>query len=230
MFDGLISVYRNAIDVFFYVIGSAKENELILAHVLSTFMEALALLFRSVLPADRRVRTMVWRLNVPARLCVACSRNQVEKRTILENYDALVLTLDELIDDGYATVAHTRCPPITLTTRTRGGGQWTGQNHSGGGRDADCDARVHEGARRRAGRGRVCRADPAAGPVHGQVARAVSAQVEPVCLCLYKTIEREKRAGRVTAKGTASGKGDGEGNGEQARSIENAPGREMRRP
>ena len=67
MFDGLISVYRNAIDVFFYVIGSAKENELILAHVLSTFMEALALLFRSVLPADGRVRTMLWRLNVPAR-------------------------------------------------------------------------------------------------------------------------------------------------------------------
>ena len=46
MFDGLISVYRNAIDVFFYVVGSAKENELVLAHVLATFMEALALLFR----------------------------------------------------------------------------------------------------------------------------------------------------------------------------------------
>jgi hypothetical protein len=48
MFDGLISVYRNAIDVFFYVVGAAKENELLLAHVLSSLMEALALLFRSV--------------------------------------------------------------------------------------------------------------------------------------------------------------------------------------
>lgn len=29
-------------------------------------------------------------------------RNQVEKRAILENYDLVMLCLDETIDDGYA--------------------------------------------------------------------------------------------------------------------------------
>ena len=56
MFDGLISVYRNMIDVFFYIVGSAKENELILAHVLSTFVEALGLLFRYVWARRARAR------------------------------------------------------------------------------------------------------------------------------------------------------------------------------
>jgi len=46
MFDGLITVYRNVIDVFFYVVGSAKENELILAHALNSIVDALTLLFR----------------------------------------------------------------------------------------------------------------------------------------------------------------------------------------
>jgi len=46
MFDGLISVYRNNIDVFFYVVGSAKENELILASVLGAFYDSATILLR----------------------------------------------------------------------------------------------------------------------------------------------------------------------------------------
>lgn len=72
MFDGYVTVYRNNFDVFFYVVGSARENELLLSNVINIYCDALAVLLR----------------------------NQVEKRAILENYDLVALALDELIDDG----------------------------------------------------------------------------------------------------------------------------------
>lgn len=46
MFDGLVTVYRNNFDVFIYVVGSARENELLLAVILSTYFETLSLLLR----------------------------------------------------------------------------------------------------------------------------------------------------------------------------------------
>jgi len=49
MFDGLVTVYKNNIDVFAYVIGAASENELILAGVLTTFVDALNIVLRWVL-------------------------------------------------------------------------------------------------------------------------------------------------------------------------------------
>ncbi|CAJ0759780.1 15048_t:CDS:2 [Entrophospora sp. SA101] len=55
LYDNHVVLYRNNIDVFFYVVGSADENELIL---------------------------------------------NIEKRTIIDNLDLVVLALDETIDDG----------------------------------------------------------------------------------------------------------------------------------
>ncbi|CAG8623839.1 13183_t:CDS:2, partial [Ambispora leptoticha] len=74
LYDNHVILYRNNIDVFFYVVGSAEENELILSSILNAFYEAVS----SIL------------------------RQQVEKRAILDNLDLVVLALDETIDDGIA--------------------------------------------------------------------------------------------------------------------------------
>lgn len=70
--DGLVTVYRNSGDVWLYVVGTQSENELILTSVLSALNEALTSLLRG--PPD--------------------------KRLLLDNFDTLLLALDEMIDAG----------------------------------------------------------------------------------------------------------------------------------
>jgi len=72
MFDNIVTVYRNSADVWFYVVGSQLENELILVHVLMALLEALN----------------------------GALRTSPDKRTLLDNFDILMLTVDELIDGG----------------------------------------------------------------------------------------------------------------------------------
>jgi len=70
--DGLITVYKNSADVWLYVVGSQSENELILVNALVSFAEALQSALRA--PPD--------------------------KRLLLDNFDTLLLAIDELIDGG----------------------------------------------------------------------------------------------------------------------------------
>jgi len=72
MWDNVIAVYRSSADVLFYVTGGYDENELVLVSVLNAFYDALSKLLR----------------------------NQVDKRTMLENLDYVLLALDELVDNG----------------------------------------------------------------------------------------------------------------------------------
>lgn len=72
MADGYVAVYRNTQDLFFYVVGSVDENELMLASVLNAYHDALSTLLKQ----------------------------QVEKRVLLENMDIVMLSLDECIDNG----------------------------------------------------------------------------------------------------------------------------------
>ncbi|XP_072986728.1 coatomer subunit zeta-2-like [Typha latifolia] len=72
MFDSYIVVYKFAQDLHFFVTAGDDENELILANVLQGFFEAVGLLLR----------------------------NDVEKRTALENLDLIFLCIDEIIDGG----------------------------------------------------------------------------------------------------------------------------------
>jgi len=72
LWENAIIVYRNTSDVFFYVTGGVDENELILANVLNAIFETFSMLLR----------------------------NQVDKRTMLENLDYVFLALDELVDKG----------------------------------------------------------------------------------------------------------------------------------
>jgi len=65
-------VYKASLDVIFYVVGPASENELMLGGVLNAFFDATSMLLRQ----------------------------QVEKRALLENLDLVTLALDETVDDG----------------------------------------------------------------------------------------------------------------------------------
>jgi coatomer subunit zeta len=67
-----VVVYKCAQDVYFYVLGNCDENELILLSALQCLTDALARLLRG----------------------------QLDKRTLLENLDFLLLCIDELTDDG----------------------------------------------------------------------------------------------------------------------------------
>jgi len=72
LYDGHLAVYKHSPDLAFYIIGNAEENELMLHMALNSFYDALTVLLK----------------------------NQVEKRAVLENYDLVILCLDETIDDG----------------------------------------------------------------------------------------------------------------------------------
>ncbi|BGP55691.1 hypothetical protein JCM8202_003818 [Rhodotorula sphaerocarpa] len=72
LYDNSLVLYKQAVDLTFYVVGPAGENELMLSSVLAAFYDSVALLLR----------------------------HQVEKRAILENLDLVVLALDETIDNG----------------------------------------------------------------------------------------------------------------------------------
>ena len=73
LLDGTVSVFRTGHDgTGVFVVGSANENELVLAAVVDGLFEAICLL----LPGS------------------------VDKRTILENLEYLFLLVDELVDGG----------------------------------------------------------------------------------------------------------------------------------
>eukprot|EP00197_Chlamydomonas_leiostraca_P007747 CAMPEP_0202884658 /NCGR_PEP_ID=MMETSP1391-20130828/41256_1 /ASSEMBLY_ACC=CAM_ASM_000867 /TAXON_ID=1034604 /ORGANISM="Chlamydomonas leiostraca, Strain SAG 11-49" /LENGTH=173 /DNA_ID=CAMNT_0049567879 /DNA_START=121 /DNA_END=642 /DNA_ORIENTATION=- len=72
MFDNYIMVYKYLGDLMFYVTGSQDENELILYTVLQAFYESVSVLLRQ----------------------------QVEKKTVLENLDLVLLAMDEIVDGG----------------------------------------------------------------------------------------------------------------------------------
>ncbi len=59
-------------DVAVYIVGGTDENELVLQSALVAFCDALQILLR----------------------------NQVERRSVLENFDLVMLCLDETIDNG----------------------------------------------------------------------------------------------------------------------------------
>lgn len=66
------AVVKMQTDLYFYVVGTQDDNELMLSEVLETIVDALDALFSG----------------------------QLEKRTLLENFDLLVLVVDEILEDG----------------------------------------------------------------------------------------------------------------------------------
>ncbi|KAH8891904.1 clathrin adaptor complex small chain [Thozetella sp. PMI_491] len=72
LYDGRIVLYKAESDVMLYVVGDGNENEVLLYSVILALRDSLHLLFRA----------------------------QVDKRTLLENYDLVSLAVDEIVDDG----------------------------------------------------------------------------------------------------------------------------------
>jgi len=72
LYESHLAYYRHSLDLIFYIIGPSSENELMLQAAHTAFFDALSMLLR----------------------------NQVEKRSVLENLDLALLCLDETIDDG----------------------------------------------------------------------------------------------------------------------------------
>lgn len=72
MLEGLTCVYRSNVDLFFYVVGSVSENELILVSVLNCLYDSISQMLRK----------------------------NVEKKALLENLDAAFLAVDEICDSG----------------------------------------------------------------------------------------------------------------------------------
>lgn len=72
MLEGLTCIYRSSVDLIFYVIGSAHENELILSSVLNCVFESVSLLLHK----------------------------NVEKRGLMDNMDGVFLAIDEICDSG----------------------------------------------------------------------------------------------------------------------------------
>uniref|UniRef100_A0A8C5A1J3 Coatomer subunit zeta n=1 Tax=Gadus morhua TaxID=8049 RepID=A0A8C5A1J3_GADMO len=70
--EGMTVVYKSSIDLFFYVVGSPQENELMLMSVLNCLFDSL---------------TQILRKNV-------------ERRYLLENMEGVFLVVDEIIDGG----------------------------------------------------------------------------------------------------------------------------------
>ncbi|XP_030397328.1 coatomer subunit zeta-2 isoform X4 [Gopherus evgoodei] len=73
--EGLTIVYKSSIDLFFYVVGSSQENELMLMTVLTCLFDSLNHMLRK----------------------------NVEKRSLLDNLDGAFLVVDEIVDGGWTT-------------------------------------------------------------------------------------------------------------------------------
>uniref|UniRef100_A0A1I8HV69 Coatomer subunit zeta n=2 Tax=Macrostomum lignano TaxID=282301 RepID=A0A1I8HV69_9PLAT len=72
MFEGYTCVFKSNVDLIFYVIGDAVENELILSNTLNTLYDAVSQILKK----------------------------NVEKRALLDSLDLVFLAIDELCDSG----------------------------------------------------------------------------------------------------------------------------------
>ena len=73
LLDNEVAVYRSGVECKFYIAGPVEENELILVGVLEVLYETVATLLRG----------------------------QVDKKTMLDNLELVLLTIDEAIDHGH---------------------------------------------------------------------------------------------------------------------------------
>lgn len=90
MLDGLTCVYKSNVDLFFYVMGSSHENELILMSVLQCLYDSISQILRK----------------------------NVEKRTLLENLEIVMLAMDEICDGGIILEAEPSSVVQSVALRT----------------------------------------------------------------------------------------------------------------
>jgi len=99
MLDGYIVVYKFVQDLHFFVTAGDDENELIFVTVLQGFYDAIGNLLRSV--AIVSSESCFNLCSISSRCVCISTRNDVGKRTALENLDVILLCIDEIVDGGY---------------------------------------------------------------------------------------------------------------------------------
>ena len=72
MIDNMTIVYRSIVDLFFYVIGSTSDNEIMLSSVLNCLYDSVSQILRK----------------------------NMEKKYLLDYLDAVLLSIDEICDNG----------------------------------------------------------------------------------------------------------------------------------
>ncbi|KAG7700484.1 hypothetical protein KL912_002498 [Ogataea haglerorum] len=72
LFENKVVVYREFSDVIIYMVGDLNQNETLMYNVLQGLVGALEIILR----------------------------NQIDKKSIQENYDMTILAIDETVDDG----------------------------------------------------------------------------------------------------------------------------------
>ena len=72
LLDGVTCLYRSNVDLHLYVLGTSRENELILEALLTCLYDAISIVLR----------------------------NNVEKKTLLDAMDTTMLIIDEICDEG----------------------------------------------------------------------------------------------------------------------------------
>ncbi|KAI7694028.1 hypothetical protein SSS_06564 [Sarcoptes scabiei] len=72
MLNGFTCIYRNSVDLFFYVLGSSNENALLINSIMNCLFESLSMILKK----------------------------NVEKKNLLDNLDMVILALDEICAEG----------------------------------------------------------------------------------------------------------------------------------
>jgi len=90
MFDDVVVVYKFIGDLMFYVVGHMDENEIVMANTLVGFYDSITLLLR----------------------------NAVEKKTVLENLDLVLLAMDEVSEGGLILETDPAVIATRVTMRT----------------------------------------------------------------------------------------------------------------
>ncbi|POS86591.1 SNARE-like protein [Erysiphe pulchra] len=93
LYDNRIVLYKCESDVMMYVIGGINENEVMLYNVIVALRDSLHLLFKAnLIPQILHTDYLITNHDR--------FRQTVDKRTVIENYDLVALTVDEIVDDG----------------------------------------------------------------------------------------------------------------------------------
>lgn len=103
LYDNRVVLYKMESDVMIYIVGSVEENEIMLYNVVLALRDSLHLLFKY----DHSI------LTTRDRALLTIPRQQVDKRTIVENYDLVSLAIDEIVDDGIIL----ETDPLVVTSR-----------------------------------------------------------------------------------------------------------------
>lgn len=85
LFEGQLCLYKFCSDACFFVFASPDENELLVMSILNALEETMSNLLR----------------------------NQVSKKVLIDNLDLLLLTIDEIVDDGLIL----ETDPVQITSR-----------------------------------------------------------------------------------------------------------------